>query len=456
MIIFQLATFGSLPFRTTEIHQPAFLQGNAEKRLMYKSSTLRRNWRLPSATSIDAMAKARQSKKLVNDCVHGMIVVPHYCIPVVATPAFQRLGRIRQTGSLYTAWPSAVHTRLEHSLGAMHLANVYNNTLIGNKLDPDWHRVLVLATLLHDIAHGPFSHTFEHAIDGTESGKRFVDHDVFRKELLVGDTALLNAVGGPEVADAICAVWEGSGKVEGLKSKTNWSESDRATINAVHVLLAGVAGVDRMDYILRDSYHTTPQRRLDRTCVQSIMEETSIDLQQGRVEYTEKGEQYVAHFLEERCYLYREVYPHKTAMAADWLLRQAFDAGLEPHIRQQISVENFERLDEGYILHFAWREDLWHGADSIEKSSLFLRRYMRGDIPKLRRVDALSTKKNAQGSEPNSAPAFDLTFSKKGVSAKELNPKDVVCRTNEGTLRPLQFHSNVAIYDVKLGYSWEQ
>ena len=67
--------------------------------------------------------------KLVNDPVHGMVRVPEYAQAVVATPLFQRLGRVKQLGCLHLVWPSAVNTRLEHSIGVAHLASLMGKHL---------------------------------------------------------------------------------------------------------------------------------------------------------------------------------------------------------------------------------------------------------------------------------------------------------------------------------------
>jgi len=298
----------------------------------------------------------------VNDCLYGMIDVPCMARRVVDTRLFQRLGRVRQLGNLSRAWPSAVHTRLEHSLGAMHLADEYARLLA---FSANERTVFVLASLLHDIAHGPYSHTFELAIKGTESSALFGTHDTFRIRLLTEDSELREAVGDAYIDDII-AVWD-----------------DRASpacrispemIQILHTLLAGVAGVDRMDYILRDSYHTTPQRRLDRTCVQSIMGETSVDRARGVVVYSDKGERFISHLLSERCYLYEEVYLHRRAVAADHYLAAIFPA-VEARIRPLLTPKRFEELDDAIISTLAWS-----GADDAAHA---LRAFLRGRFPQL-------------------------------------------------------------------------
>ena len=335
-------------------------------------------------------------KKLINDPIHGMIEVPAYAQSVIATPLFQRLGRVKQLGCLEKVWPSAVHTRLEHSIGTMHLAIVYARLLGFKEYET---KVFVLACLLHDIAHGPFSHTFERAIEGTTSGEIFRNHDHFRVRLLAEDAGLKASIPSDIRLD-ILAVWEG---------RSSCSEMNPCEIKAMHTLLAGPAGVDRMDYILRDSYHTTPQRRLDATCIQSIMHHTAIGLG-GLILYSEKGARYVGHLLAERAYLYREVYTHRKAQAAESLLLEAFETGLEEEVRPFImySPERFEALDDAFVTSRTFTEDYKPYWEPLLK-------FVRSDLPK----------------DFQSSYCLAATEKYSGTS-------DIACITRDGEIVPLQ------------------
>lgn len=287
----------------------------------------------------------QNSMKVINDCIYGMVAVPPYAEAVMATPLFQRLGRVKQLGCLHLVWPSAVHTRMEHSIGTMHLAIEYARLL--DMADRDA-RAFVLASLLHDIAHGPFSHTFEKV-----AGAHF-DHDVFRHRLL-HDVGL-----DADMREGVAAVWSGD-------ARGPWR-------NAVvlHQLLAGTAGVDRMDYLVRDSYHTTPQCRLDKTCVQSIMLHTRVQWDAQQVRYTAKGSKFICHLLEARQYMYREVYLHPRAMAGEKLLVRAFQEGLLREILPYLTPSLFERVDDAWVTSRAWNDGAPYAAT--------LRKYLRGDV----------------------------------------------------------------------------
>lgn len=306
--------------------------------------------------------------RCVNDCVYGIVDIPECARAAIGTGLVQRLRRIKQLGNLM-AWPSATHTRFEHSVGTMHLAHKYAEML---RLTPRETEVFVLAALLHDVGHGPYSHTFEVAIAGTPSAALFENHDAYRLKLVVDDPALGEAV-APWVDDMV-AVWT--------------DDPARATtlpppmVGVLHALLEGVVGIDRLDYVARDLYHTRPQMTLDRSCCQTIMRETAIDREAGTVTYSAAGKRVVEHFLLVRAYLYREVYLHRRAVAADLLLRKALVDGGERLIRQYLtSPLMFEFFDDGVIDGLAAHPDIPADAE------LHLKRLLRGQVPKMTPVD---------------------------------------------------------------------
>ena len=96
--------------------------------------------------------------KQIKDPVHGYIEVPDELIPLLDSPLLQRLHYIRQLGFAYLVYPGANHTRFEHSLGAMSLADKVCRTV---GLEEDERLMVCSAALLHDIGHGPYSHASE-------------------------------------------------------------------------------------------------------------------------------------------------------------------------------------------------------------------------------------------------------------------------------------------------------
>ncbi|MEO1449436.1 MAG: phosphohydrolase, partial [Bacteroidota bacterium] len=111
----------------------------------------------------------RQGKrvKIINDPVHGFIEVPHgILLQLIDSPIFQRLRRIKQLGESSLVYPGAVHTRFNHALGAMHLMRQALDVLRRKKVDisKKEYKAGMIAILLHDVGHGPFSHALEHTL----------------------------------------------------------------------------------------------------------------------------------------------------------------------------------------------------------------------------------------------------------------------------------------------------
>ncbi|HJK38378.1 MAG TPA: HD domain-containing protein, partial [Methanocorpusculum sp.] len=166
--------------------------------------------------------------KQIKDPVHGYIEVPTEILPLVDSPALQRLHHIRQLGFAYLVYPGANHTRFEHSLGAMHLASLLCRHLGFGTAET---RTICCAALLHDIGHGPYSHASERLM---QEYTQF-SHDDIREQLkepILAKQLEINSISPDEVA----ALISGSHRYAGI----------------IH----GDLDVDRMDYLLRDAHYT--------------------------------------------------------------------------------------------------------------------------------------------------------------------------------------------------------
>jgi HD superfamily phosphohydrolase len=165
--------------------------------------------------------------KIIKDPVHGYVEVEDFARPLLDSPALQRLRYVRQLGFSYLVYPGANHSRFEHSLGTMHLADVASRRFGLSDAD---RRLVVAAALLHDIGHGPFSHASEPIMEALVSRS----HDEITAIVDARFGALLNSA---EIDPAeLCAVVKGTHPLSGI--------------------LHGDLDVDRMDYLLRDAYYT--------------------------------------------------------------------------------------------------------------------------------------------------------------------------------------------------------
>jgi len=106
-------------------------------------------------------------KKIFNDPVYGFITIGHDLIfDIIQHPYFQRLRRIKQLGMTDMVYPGALHNRFQHAIGAMHLMGLALNSLRSKnvEINNDEYLACMVAILLHDVGHGPFSHTLEHGL----------------------------------------------------------------------------------------------------------------------------------------------------------------------------------------------------------------------------------------------------------------------------------------------------
>ena len=113
------------------------------------------------------MSKTLKSHKILNDPVYGFITIPSELIfTIIDHPYFQRLRRIKQLGLTDFVYPGALHTRFHHAIGAMHLMSITLDNLRNkdNEISDEEYEAALIAILLHDIGHGPFSHALEFSL----------------------------------------------------------------------------------------------------------------------------------------------------------------------------------------------------------------------------------------------------------------------------------------------------
>ena len=229
--------------------------------------------------------------KIINDPVYGFIHIPFQVLfDLIEHPLFQRLRRIRQLGLTHLVYPGAQHTRFQHSLGALHLMNSAITVLKGKgiNISDEEAEAVSVAILLHDIGHGPFSHTLEHSlVEG-------ISHEDLSRLFM----EKLNKEFGGQLDMAI-------------KIFTNQYEK-----KFLYQLVSGQLDMDRLDYLKRDSFFTGVSEGtigLDR-----IIE--MINVKNDQLVVDEKGIYSIEKFLIARRLMYWQVYLHKTVLSAELLL----------------------------------------------------------------------------------------------------------------------------------------
>lgn len=197
------------------------------------------------------------SGKMIRDSVHGNIFVPQKFMAVVDCPAFQRLRDIKQLATADRIYPEATHTRFAHSLGVFHITSMILERLeklfaaLKLAVNSDDKDKLLLAALLHDIGHGPYSHVFEDIYSGSISNG--FGHEKMTCEIIRHDPALSDAINlnfgcnfNNEVADII----------EYHMTSSKPRKSSNLLINVYQDLISSNLDADRMDYMMRDSFNT--------------------------------------------------------------------------------------------------------------------------------------------------------------------------------------------------------
>lgn len=234
----------------------------------------------------------------ITDPVHKCIQITELERELIDAPVFQRLRRIKQLAGAHLVYPSAQHSRFEHSMGAMHVAGLVGDRLFSlNELDDhDLVQQLRVASLLHDIGHGPFSHLSEEAMM-LRSNK---DHEQIGKEI----------IRRTEISDILSTHGFSPKQISDLST----GQSNSKFMNEI---IAGSLSSDLMDYLPRDSLFTGAEYgRIDYNRIINsftITDGSSIALQRSSLYSFES-------MLISRYEMFKAVYFHKTVRAAEVML----------------------------------------------------------------------------------------------------------------------------------------
>ncbi|MCR6112397.1 HD domain-containing protein [Bacillus sp. A301a_S52] len=291
-----------------------------------------------------------EEEKVFKDPVHRYIHVRDELIwELIGTKEFQRLRRIRQLGTTYVTFHGAEHTRFNHSLGVYEIMRRMVDILERKGVwDADERLVCLASALLHDVGHGPFSHSFEKVFH--------MDHEQWTRRIITGDTEInevLKKMGDDfpnKVADVIAKTYDNKLLVSLISSQID---------------------ADRMDYLLRDAFYTgVSYGQFDMERILRVMRP-----EEDQAVFKHSGMHAVEDYIMSRYQMYWQVYFHPVTRSAEVilckilnrakeLLEQGYDFQITPgHFMSmfngQVTLNDYLKLDESIILYYfqAWEDE---------------------------------------------------------------------------------------------------
>ncbi|OQM45391.1 hypothetical protein B6A27_11435 [Anoxybacillus sp. UARK-01] len=290
-------------------------------------------------------------EKVFKDPVHRYIHVRDKIIwDLIGTKEFQRLRRIKQLGTTYLTFHGAEHSRFNHSLGVYEIIRrIIDDVFVGREHWDHSERLLCLcAALLHDLGHGPFSHSFEKVFH--------LDHEDFTQAIILGDTevhAVLKRMGDDfpqKVAEVIAKTYQNK---------------------LVVSLISSQIDADRMDYLLRDAYYTgVSYGNFDMERILRVMRP-----REDQVVIKRSGMHAVEDYIMSRYQMYWQVYFHPVTRSAEVILtkilhraktlhEEGYMFRTHPHhfyslFTGQVMLHDYLKLDEAVILYYfqQWQDE---------------------------------------------------------------------------------------------------
>ena len=260
------------------------------------------------------------------DPIHDFVRVYDNELKIIDTPIFQRLRRIRQLSGAHLIYPGAQHTRFEHSLGVMHIASMAGQVLAEKGVvSSDDIQNLRLASLLHDIGHGPFSHLFEEIFEE----KRKISHEDLGRDIILKT----------EIGDIISK----NGFDKKLITKLAFGDSKLQFMNEI---ISGVLSADMMDYLLRDGYFTGAEHaKIDHHRLTH-----SLDVYKNKLALDKSSLVNFETMMISRYQMFKAVYFHKTVRAGEVMLLEAMDLAEGELGLSSMNLDEYLQLSDDVIL----------------------------------------------------------------------------------------------------------
>ena len=259
------------------------------------------------------------------DPIHDFIRVYDHELTIIDNPIFQRLRRIRQLSGAHLTYPSAQHTRFEHSLGVLHIASQAGQALREKGiLKQDQIEILRLAGLLHDIGHGPFSHLFEEIIQ-----KKKISHEDFGKNIILKSS----------ISDTLSK----NGYDKRTITKIAFGDSKYQFMNEI---VSGALSADMMDYLLRDGYFTGAEHaKIDHKRLTQ-----SLDVHKKKLALEKSALYSFESMMHSRYQMFKAVYFHKTVRAAEVMLLEALRLSDDEFGFTSFNIDEYIKLTDEYVL----------------------------------------------------------------------------------------------------------
>lgn len=305
-----------------------------------------------------------ENPQAVRDPIHGWVNLRGDERALIDSPFVQRLRWVSQLSGVRMVFPGGTHSRLAHVMGVMHLAGKYAENVFAKDPEKD-HKVQLsrLAGLLHDIAHGAFSHAYDDTVyrelyPGNPHG-----HDTHRNLLIKSDylAPLIENTGvsPQEIVD----LWEGKDPV-------------------LQALVQGAIGADRMDFMLRDSYFTGTTH-FGTVASNRIISNSLVAEHNGSpaLHYSSKVMDDLFQALLGRFFMYRGVYFNKASGAADILIRKLlFHSSKQLNFAERTAdFEKFALINEYTVIG----EIMASTSDELARARHYTERLLKRELPKL-------------------------------------------------------------------------
>lgn len=380
--------------------------------------------------------------------IHGSILLNQRELALVDTPFFQRLRRISQLGFISYVFPGAVHTRFSHSLGTFHLAGRIFDQL-STEISPlrryytsdqlaYFKQILKFSALLHDIGHPPFSHVAEnllpdlstlqkpHYLDSGE--KRKATHEDYSYSIIFRIAETEKLITQEEAYDIISVLSKKIPPSHRMNSQTGTP----LIFPLLCQLINGEIDVDRMDYLLRDSYHIgVPYGKFD---MDRLVGSLSCHLEErlGQFLLAIDGEAVPSYeiFLLSRVHMFSQIYFHKTLGAYTHYLNKVFE---EKEIPVQIdgAMENFLELSESCILEEIRKAQSkkWSGLIHKRIPAKNLLRITNSDPKKINRLKTINHLLKENGLHPFTSISSNKYSSQ--IKEMPINPDTILVKEKE-------------------------